>query len=113
MEKGGGRGTRLDNEGDGGGGWEGRDGDHDMTPEEARPVRLAVRSRYGGTGADYYHHCGSQVEKILMSGRMRIAKNFKNFFIVASTVSFDPSQKSLLILITTLILTPSLKTRRY
>ena len=59
----------------------------------------------------YYHQCGSQVEKILMSGRMRIAKIVKKIFIVASTVSFDPSQKLLPIRITTSIPPPYLKTR--
>ena len=91
----------------------GRGSDDDTKSEEARPVQLAVRSRDGGTRADNYRTYGGQGEKILMSGRMRIAKIVKINFIIASTISFDPFQKLLPIPITTSILPLSQKTRRY
>ena len=79
----------------GGGGGGGRGGDDDTKAEEARPVRLAVRSCDGGARANNYLQCGGQGEKILMRGRMRISKIVKNNFIVASAISFYPSPKSL------------------
>ena len=85
----------------------------DTTADKARLVWLDVGSHNGGTRDRYFHHCGCQVEQKFMIGRMRIAKIIKFKFIIASTISFDPSQKSLLILITTLILPLSPKMQRY
>ena len=76
-------------------------------------MRLAVGILDGGTVADDSRHCGGQGEKIQMSGRMRISKIVKINFIIAFDISFDPSKKSIPIPITTLILPPSPKTRRY
>ena len=71
----------------------GRGGDENMTMEEARRVQLSTGSRDGSTGADDSCNCGGHGEKILMSGKMRIAKIVKNNFIIASAISFDPVPK--------------------
>ena len=90
-----------DNKGGGEGDGGGMGSDNDTTAEEVRPVRLAVISYDSGTGADDYHYCGGQGEKTLMIERRMISKIVKENFIIASAISFDPSQKSFLIPITT------------
>ena len=88
-----------------------RGGDGNIMAEEASTVRLSASSCDGGTGDNCSCHCTGEGEKILMSEMMRISKINKINFIIASDISFDPSQKSFPITITTPILLPSPKTR--